>query len=56
MYQKFYKMLIIGNFQVTILHIQTCGVGGMGRWGDGIFGGLILHGCMDVFGYPLTNQ
>jgi hypothetical protein len=30
---KFYKMLIIGNPQLTILLIQTRGVGGMGRCG-----------------------
>jgi hypothetical protein len=34
MQRKFYKLLIIGNPLPTILHIQTRGVGGMGRWGD----------------------
>jgi hypothetical protein len=34
MHRKFYKLLIIGNLLPTILHIQTRGVGGMGRWGD----------------------
>jgi hypothetical protein len=35
MQRKFYKLLIIGNLQPPILHIQTRGVGGMGRWVGG---------------------
>jgi hypothetical protein len=43
--QKFYKLLIIGNLQPTILHIQTRGVGGLGRWGDGLIGYLAVKFC-----------
>ncbi len=35
MQRKSYELLIIKKPQPTILHIQTRGVGGMGRWGDG---------------------
>ncbi len=67
MSRKFFKLLIIGNPKPTILHIQTRGVGGMGRWGDGemgrwddmmmrcwgvgVFGIVILHGCMVAWMY-----
>jgi hypothetical protein len=47
MSQKFYKMLIIGNFQLTILHIPTRGNGGMGYWDFGVVGDIAwLHDCM----------
>ena len=52
---KFYKLLMIGNPRQTILHIQTRGVGGMGRWGDGIFGNPGVKVLLSS-GYSINGQ
>jgi hypothetical protein len=49
MYRKFYKLLIIGNFQTIILLIPTWNDGVLGYWGVGVLGDIaLMHGCMDV--------